>query len=345
MKTTIFNNIKIIENISNISLPDPNNIPCTIINVNGNDHDNSKLECVQSIGNISDIENNSDFRTKLYTSNGVILNNTTMMDINGSFTFSPAIINKQSAIIIDDPLYISYTVIPSPDGVLPSDIPNQPKCNLVNTGTINNPILMCNESIGINKNVTILPPIVPEGCILENIGTQTNPLLKCQQILPPNNQEVLSESPVEGVGRTLTTGIKSLLNMDSITSGTQSAGALLSVQKSKNPYSTIISNLNQNTTWTCPAGYIAQYPNQGLTDCDAYNNCIDFYQNPAVLNQPCIGPSIANYKYNNEPYGALDMNSNIQCDYGFPIFSGVNRDGIFNGDVKCLYQNSSDNLV
>lgn len=344
MKTTTFNNKKIIEHATNVSSPDPNNIPCTIINTNGIDHDNPKLQCVQSIGNIIGSVNDSNPRTKSITSNNMIINNANTINPTINSKFSPAIINKQSLIITTDSTFVSYTVIPSPDGTIPSNTPTQPNCNLINTGTVNNPILICKESITANKNITILPPIVPAGCILQNTGTQTNPLLSCQQILPPDNQIPPSVSPITTKSGTQTTGVSSSLNISAVTSGTQPAGALLSIQKSKNPYSNIIQNLNKNSSWSCPAGYISEYPDQALTDCDGKGNCTDFYQNPAVLNEPCIGPANASYKYNNDPYGALDMNSNIQCEYGFPIFNGININGVFTGDVKCLYQNKVNKM-
>lgn len=344
MKPSILNNKENIEFTSNISSIDVNNVPCTIINISGTDHNNPKLQCVQSIGNISNTVNDSNPRTKLITSNSMILNKTNSMDISSSVNFSNPIINNQSAIIIADPTFVQYTVIPSVDGTLPLSAPIQPLCNLVNTGSTNNPILICKELIGINKNVTMLPPVVPAGCVLQNTGTQTKPLLKCQQILPPINQTSKSESPITSAGRTQTTGVASLLNTDEVTSGSQSSGALLSLQKSNNPYTTIISDLNKSTNWSCPAGYLAQYPDQALTDCDD-NGCTDFYQNPAVLNKPCLGPANASYKYNKDPFGALDMDSNVQCEHGFPIYSGINMDGIFTGDVKCMYLHSNSNLI
>lgn len=332
---------------------DPNNIQCMPINI-ANNSNVMDLRCMPlSINNnkyyissneksesgnprnlkivFSELPVNYDSTGKLITEPGPV-------------TITLPITTTNTAILINDK-YSSYMALPtSDDKTMPSNTPISKICNLVNTGTKVDPILICKEQLK-STPATILPPIVPANCGIVNKGTQTNPILACHMVPPvaiPEQPKYTSPNAPSGTvtntSGTQTTGVKSVVNLAPVTEGTQSPGNLLKIQQESNPYSDTIKNLNKQTKWSCPTGYIAQYPNIVLTDCDSSGKCIDFHQNPAVLNEPCVGSASTSYKYNNDPYGVLDTTSDIKCEYGFPVFSGIYNKGKFNGNVMCLYQ-------
>lgn len=352
MSKPIFNNKKVIEYTTNVTVPtNQNNVPCLVVNSGNLDKPN--LLCVQNPNFPSSkviTPPTPDIRSQTVALSNYTINNTT--NVTGPTIVTPPVINNTSAVIIEDPSFVKYTIIKLEDGAtMPTEVPKQPLCNLINTGTKANPSLYCAEQITIKGNMPILPPIVPSGCLLVNTGTQTNPILSCAQILQPKPEEgtpIIPTDPVAPIAASSgsqTTGVASSVNLESVTEGTQTAGTLLRVQKANNPYTATITSLNKSINWSCPAGYVAQYPNQVLTECDSSGKCTDFVQNPSVLSQPCMGPATANFKYNKDPYGAMDINSDIQCQYGFPIFSGINNNGLFTGNVMCLYQKGEGQIL
>jgi hypothetical protein len=293
---------------------DPNDVPCFIVNV-GNNLDTLNLVCTTTRGDdsnklVTDISPKhatgpTDPRSMVITLSSLPLNNT--ITLPGPLKITMPIINKKSYIGVSDNTFTKYTVTAlNSDGSIPNMSIGSSKCSLINTASVDNPILQCQEG---NLNGTA--PIVPAGCLLHNKGTQTHPILFCEQILPPLNKP----------------NTPSTLNTPSPI-----------VTQIGNPYQSTINTLSKTIKWTCPSGYIAEYPDQALTTCDSSNNCTDSYQNPSVLNEPCVGPAMTNYKFNNNAIGILDKDSDIKCEYGFPIFSGINKNGKFNGNVMCLYQ-------
>jgi hypothetical protein len=335
----------IIEHVTNTPSLTSNNIPCILINI-GTDLNNPDIKCASGIvGNkmqnyvtSTNPQNSTNPLVTKTTLSSLPLNNNTSLP--GPITTMSPILQSDSKIIMTDTNFINYTIIPILDGSIPTQDPiTNPICTFINTGSVSNPSLHCQEQLSPTANVTTLDPILPAGCLIQNTGTQTNPILSCASIYSiPTSEPVVSVKGASGTN----SGVSSQINVMPISSGTQSSGTLLQIQQSINPYNQTIQNLNQsimqNPSWSCPAGYIAQYPNQTLTECNASGNCTDYYQDPAVLKQPCMGPADSNYKYNNDLYGVLDLNADIKCQYGFPIFSGINNNGKFNGNVMCLYQ-------
>ena len=304
-------NVSIVSN----SLPsDPNDVECVMLN-NSPNLNTMNLVCATFLdGRMDkyvtdiypkDMNNSTETRSIVMTLSSLPLNNT--VTLPGPLKITAPIINKKSLITVSDNTFTKYTVTAlNSDGSMPNMSTSNTKCSLINTASVDNPILQCQE--GNLKGTT---PIVPAGCLLRNKGTQTHPILFCDRILPPLN----------------TPNTPSTLNTPSPL-----------VTQNVNPYQSSINALSKTIKWTCPSGYIAEYPDQALTTCDSSNNCTDSYQNPSVLNEPCIGPATTNYKFNNNAIGVLDKDSDIKCEYGFPIFSGINKNGKFNGNVMCLYQ-------
>jgi len=280
-----------------------------------------------------------------------------------SIELGPALIQNQSYIIMNNEyssydtnlkfsnIGVDYTLIPSPDGSVPlteddisyddPKITGTLKCNLVNTGTETNPKIMCQQQLNSSiKNV--LPAIVPAGCILQNTGTQSNPMLSCSQILSLEEESVSTKFGLN------------ISNTEN--NGVLAGGSLTATVSASNPYKTQIDTLNKVANWACPAGYIAQYPNQSLIISND-KKTQDMYLNPADFKQPCIGPANSNFKIpmgdmlNNgllPGTGVLDHTSDIQCQYGYPIFSGIvskkDDDTIFQGNVYCLYDKGAGQI-
>ena len=333
--------------IQNAVAKNPNNIPCVLFN-SGTDLSNPNLICATGfdqkyIVSMDPPNPTGPIGLKIKTTT-FPLNTTTNSDNN--LTLMPPIYSSPGLLVATDKDLIKYTIIPVNAAGNPTKaIPPQPSCTLVNTGTADKPSILCKEQLG-NANVTMLPPIIPANCLINNSGTQTNPLITCQMFTPPEVKKATpTASTVVNTSGSQTTGVVSPIKVNDVKPGTLSSGTLLQTQRSSNPYTETIKTLNAKTNWTCPPGFVAQYPNQTLTECDASGTCTDFYQNPAVLSQPCMGSATSSFKYNKDPYGALDMNADIKCDYGFPIFSGINNNGIFNGNVMCLYQKGSGQIL
>jgi hypothetical protein len=337
--------------IQNVASSNSNNVPCLIANL-GTDLTNPNLVCATGLATKDadkyiksiNLPNSSTVIGTKITFSSFALNSTTTAPDN-TIIMLPYL-NNPGLLVATDKDLIKYTIIPVNAAGNPTKaIPPEPSCTLVNTGTADKPSILCKEQLG-NANVTMLPPIIPANCLINNSGTQTNPLITCQMFTPPEVKKATpTASTVVNTSGSQTTGVVSPIKVNDVKPGTLSSGTLLQTQRSSNPYTETIKTLNAKTNWTCPPGFVAQYPNQTLTECDASGTCTDFYQNPAVLSQPCMGSATSSFKYNKDPYGALDMNADIKCDYGFPIFSGINNNGVFNGNVMCLYQKGSGQIL
>jgi hypothetical protein len=339
---------------------DSNNVKCTIYNIGTNDGskgvsfdvngikiegnvkwpdvNNPNLVCIQGpdISMKNAVPDSSSPLSEQGAAAKIIYNDS----VTGpGAVVSPPIILKQSAITINDNYY-QYNIFESDDGLVPNSVKPSQKCNLVNTGTSKNPTLVCKEQLKSTSDMTILPSVVPAGCILQNTGTQTNPVLSCSKIL--NDDKKTVSAPVK---------VSDTISQDISSSGISITDPLTSVLNATNPYQDHITSLNASASWSCPAGYIAQYPNQGISIIgDVNNSSTTSFLNPANYKKPCIGPAATNFKLTGtSPVGILDNSSSVQCQYGYPIMSGIismnNNKSQFTGNVMCLYDKGEGQII
>ena len=152
---------------------------------------------------------------------------------------------------------------------------------------------------------------------------------------PTVNEQPINEQPI------ISTPVTNTVLLSS-----QDTGTLQQIVKN----SSGITSTEVPQSYTCPPGYIAEYP---ITN---YNKCISTPSsstlNCTTLSDPiiqqvgatCVGPAFVNYSYVGEPVGFINNTANIQCQYGYPVFNGTDINGKFAGNVMCVYQRDASQL-
>jgi hypothetical protein len=197
----------------------------------------------------------------------------------------------------------------------PAPTSSQTKCQLVNYGTPESPIIQCKGS----SNLESRPPILPKDCKPINTGTLLKPSIQCQYPKSSSSSKITDRNDQ-----------KLILKLNE-------------KNTIENPFFTDIMKLNTILDkYKCPSGFKPQYPNIAFTSCSNDGSigasCNTSFQDPNLLNLPCVGKANINYSYKRNVNGAINTNQDFKCEYGKPVFNGTEINGNFTGDVMCLYE-------